>query len=82
MRVSDYASPTMVREHKNLALSVVSKMNCTNHLIQVQVGQFTVDLPLNSAKWLARSLQSTIDEVDDTVENRALAHLKNYKENG
>ncbi len=83
MRLSDYRSPPpQTKEYENLELSVTPKMNCKNHLIQVQIGQFTVDLSLNSATWLFISLQETLKDIDDAVGKRALDHLKNYTENG
>ncbi len=75
-------SPPMIREQQNLDITVVPKMNCEHHLIHLQIDQFTVVLTLANAKRLAISLRATIDEVNDEVDNKAMAWLKDYHEVG
>jgi len=82
MGLSDYQSPDRIREYQNLNVSVIPKMNCENHLIHLQIDQFTVVLTMSNAKRLAFILQQTIDEIDDEVDNRALSWLKDYTEIG
>ena len=82
MSLSDYLSPPIITEYENLAVSIVSKMNCEKHLIHLQIGEFTIVLTLANAKRLLISLRGTIDEVDDEVDNRALTWLKDYHEVG
>lgn len=67
MRLSDFESPPMTREEQNVGITVIPKMNCEHHLIHIQIGQSTTILTLTNAGLLAKSLQATIDEIDDEV---------------
>ncbi len=81
--LSSYESPEIYGKPEDLAIVVVPKMNCENHLIHLKIGQFTVVLSMANAKNLMWTLRRTIEDIEGKAENRrALASLKDYHEVG